>query len=78
MEDCSTCFFWGRDNADIGGRTWAKCRVSGPETSSRCIDSKRDVWVGSWPWTKSEDWCGEWKQRRQATGAVVGSPMIEG
>jgi hypothetical protein len=76
-ENCSSCRYWGNEKVDIQSIKWGRCRVGKPETSSRCIDSKRDIWVGSWPWTKEAEWCGEWAQRGPATQVVVGSPEIE-
>ena len=76
-EKCATCKFWANDNFRKHDAVWSRCRVNGPETSSRCIDGRFDVWVGSWPWTRSEDWCGDYKAHSGATNVVVGNITIE-
>lgn len=76
-DKCSTCKFWAGDNIKRRDATWSRCRVNSPEVSSRCIDGRLDMWVGQWPWTTSDDWCGSWNSRGQATGVVVETPTIE-
>lgn len=75
--NCSTCQFWASDNIERKDARWSRCRVNPPETSSRCIDGRFDVWVAQWPWTRSEDWCGAYKSHGMAVGVVTGTPKIE-
>jgi len=72
-ERCETCRFWDTENSDEG---WGDCRRYPPtkmlfeieamghdKTSQDIHNSLGDsssVWV--WPYTESDDWCGEWQE----------------
>lgn len=53
IEECSTCRFWGPISAFDTGL----CRRYPPILAP---DSKTGAFVPQWPWTESEEWCGEW------------------
>lgn len=58
MTTCKNCKFWDNwDNTTQKHKEWdGLCRIKSPKISN---DGDRSLYFARWPYTSSNDWCGE-------------------
>jgi len=69
---CETCRWWGQERESDYYQQWGSCRVKNPTVGTVQLRLSCDPLAGQnpswpyragWPWTASDDWCGEYQKK---------------
>lgn len=52
---CNSCCFWDPDPRNTPEHMTGACHANSPQMPN-------DSGIGFWPFTKEQDWCGQWVQ----------------
>ena len=68
QETCGGCAFWRQDEQD------GQCKRYAPRGAVLVAPDEDFEAMTVWPWTSTDDWCGEWKQRTTDRVALAARP----